>query len=271
MENIAFIIRRFSPEKDKKPYFQVYNVPFEEGKTILDCLHYIKKEIDSTLSFRFSCRMGVCGSCAMLIQGKARLACNTQVVELKSKKITIAPLPNFETIKDLVPDLKSMFEKHKYIKPNIQREDLEEMENPTREYYQSEEELQEYLQFSYCIRCGACMAACPTMATDRKYLGPMPLAQSYRYNNDSRDGASKERHNLVDIPSGIFSCHMGSECSVVCPKGVDPAKAIQLMKREMVFSFLKLLKKKKPCSVYEEKKERKRREGIPEAPPRTVK
>ena len=270
MENIQFIIRRFNPEKDEKPYNQVYIVPFEEGKTVLDCLHYIKKEIDSTLSFRFSCRMGVCGSCAMLINGRARLACNTQVVELKSKKIAIAPLPNFETIRDLVPDLSPMFEKHKNIKPNIQREDYEEMENPTREYYQSEEELQKYLQFSYCIRCGACMSACPTMATDRKYFGPMVLAQAYRYNNDTRDNGSAIRHNIADVPSGIFSCHMGSECSIVCPKGVDPAKAIQLMKREMVFSFLKLLKEKKPCGLYEEKKERKRREGIPEPPAQTV-
>ncbi len=269
-KNITIAIKRFNPEKDQKPYYQFYTIPYEEGMTVLDCLHYIKREIDSTIAWRYSCRMGICGSCAMLINGRASLACNTQVVELKSKKILLAPLPNFITIKDLVPDLTPMFEKHKYIMPNIQREDKEEMENPTAEYYQSEKELEEYLQFAYCIRCGACMASCPTMAMDRKYFGPMVLAQAHRYNKDTRDSGFKKRFDKVDVPSGIFSCHMGSECSVVCPKGVDPAKAIQLMKREMVFSFLKLLKEKKVCGVYKETKKRERREGIPEPPPRTV-
>lgn len=267
---VTFRVRRYNPEKDENPHYQDFQVPVRRGMTILDGLHLIKQTLDSTLAWRYSCRMGVCGSCAMLVNGRAMLACNTQITDISKRMLTIAPLPNFEIIRDLVPDLSSMFAKHQSILPHVHREDKQEMENPTGEYEQSPEELEAYLQFSYCIRCGACMAACPTTATDKEYLGPMPLAQAFRYNNDTRDGGFENRKEVLEKAHGVFRCHFGSECSIVCPKGVDPAKAIQLMKRQLVFDYLKLLKKKKPRGLITGSRTTGRREGIPEAPEYTI-
>ena len=247
--NVTFNIRRFNPEEDKAPRWQQFTVPVEEGMTVLDGLHWIKENQDASLSYRFSCRMGVCGSCAMLINGIPSMACNTQVLHITDKVLTLAPLPNFHVIKDLVPDLMPMLEKHASIMTFLQRKDTEEMENPTWEYMQSVEELDEYFQFTYCMKCGCCMAACPGTATDREYLGPMPLAQAYRWNSDSRDDGEKNREKVVTSPHGVFSCHYAGECSNVCPKGVDPARAIQLMKKELVLGYLRLKAKKESARV----------------------
>jgi succinate dehydrogenase / fumarate reductase iron-sulfur subunit len=267
---ITFHIRKFNPEHDAAPAWKTFSIPLIKGMTVLDGLHTIKQTLDPGLAWRYSCRMGVCGSCAMLINGKPTLACNTQVSAVSEKEICVGPLPNFNTVRDLVPDLTPMFEKHQAVKPFILRKDKDEMDNPSGEYEQTPHELEAYLQFSYCIRCGACMAACPTMATDRNYPGPMPLAQSYRYTSDTRDDGSEERSKAVDRSSGVFSCHFGSECSAACPKGVDPAKAIQLMKRRMVWDYLRLLKRKKPCGVIHGARTTGRRENIPEPPEYTV-
>jgi len=245
--NVLFTIRRFNPEKDKKPYWQKYTVKVNPGMTVLDGLHQIKAEHDFSLAWRYSCRMGVCGSCGMLINGSATLACNTQILDVSDKVVTLAPLPNFNIIRDLVPDLSSMFDKHKKVESHLIRDDEEEMNNPTGEYYQSPQDLLDYLQFTYCIKCGCCMAACPTMATDSEFIGPQPLAQSYRYSNDNRDKGYERRKSVITENHGIFSCHYGGECSAVCPKGVDPARAIQLMKRKLFFDFLKL--KKDSCAA----------------------
>ena len=268
--NIIFYIRRFDPEHDEAPWLQQFTVQVERGMTILDGLHQIKETQDSSLAWRFSCRMGVCGSCAMLINGKPTLACNTQILEVTNQTITLAPLPNFAIIKDLVPDLEPLFEKHRYIHPYIKRKDLEEMANPTGEYFQTPQELERYLQFTYCIKCGACIAACPTMATDRDYLGPIALAQAYRYNTDSRDDGFKARKDMVDVSHGVFNCHYAGECSRVCPKGVDPARAIQLMKRNLVLDYLKLKRHKKPAHALKSS-ERVEQKPKVSAPPFTVK
>jgi succinate dehydrogenase / fumarate reductase iron-sulfur subunit len=180
----------------------------------------------------------------MLINGKPTLACNTQILDLTQTSLTVAPLPNFNVIRDLVPDLVPMFAVHAGVLPYIRRSDTQEMENPTNEYFQTPNQLEEFLQFTYCIKCGACMAACPTMATDRKYPGPMPLTQAYRYNVDSRDDGGKERKDIIAGTHGAFSCHYAGECSNVCPKGVDPARAIQLMKKDLVRDYLNLNRKK---------------------------
>ena len=191
--DIIFYIHRYDPEKDEGAWKKQYTLQVERGMTVLDGLHKIKETQDPSLAFRFSCRMGVCGSCAMLINGKPMLACNTQILDVTEKILTVAPLPNFTIIRDLVPDLVPMFGVHASVQPHIKRSDVMEMENPTGEYFQTPRQLEEFLQFTYCIKCGACMAACPTMATDRKYPGPMPLTQAYRYNVDSRDDGGKDR------------------------------------------------------------------------------
>ncbi|MDK2820796.1 MAG: succinate dehydrogenase / fumarate reductase, iron-sulfur subunit [Clostridia bacterium] len=262
-KTIVFKIQRYAPNQDKEPYFKSYEVPVEQGMTILECLWYIKENLDSTISFRSSCRMGICGSCAMFIQGRPRLACETQTLELKSSTIEIKPLPNYDIIKDLVVDQRNLFRNHKKVKPYIISEKA--TSNPTKEYIQSVAQLEQYLQFNYCLKCGCCLAACPTMATDTNFLGPQALAQAFRYNTDSRDRAGNARFQIVDTFEGIWRCHMAGACSDACPKGVDPAMAIQLLKRHSIFGS------RKEYSDYAGPLPKNRRPDIPDAPAPTVK
>ena len=269
IQNFIFRVRRFNPEKDSAPYYQDFTVPTPPGMVVLDGLWYIKENLDSTLTWRSSCRMGVCGSCGMLLNGKPYLACHTQVKEVAKDVLIVAPLPNFDIVRDLVPDLGIMFDKHRALKPQMLRNDAEEQLEPTEQYWQSPEELTAYLQFAYCIKCGCCMAACPTLATDDVYSGPQPLAQGYRYMIDSRDGGFAERKEILKGEAGPWRCHYAGECSAVCPKGVDPARAIQLMKRELVWDYLRLskLKHRKPNGLLpKENRATERREGIAEPP-----
>jgi len=268
---VVFHIRRYDPDRDGAPTWKSYRVPVTPGMTVLEGLHFVKENLDASLAWRFSCRMGVCGSCAMLINGKAALACNTQIQDVSDKALTLAPLPNYEIVKDLVPDLAPMFEHHKSLKPWLVREDTGEILNPTGEYRQTPEELEAYIQFANCIKCGACLAACPTVATDPGYPGPMALAQCYRFCIDSRDGGLEERRDVLDSAHGLYGCHYAGECSRVCPKGVDPARAIQLMKRELVFSYLKLIRRKGASELLTGPAPgAERRSEIPEPPAFTV-
>jgi succinate dehydrogenase / fumarate reductase iron-sulfur subunit len=238
--------------------------------TVLDGLHAIKETQDATLAYRFSCRMAVCGSCGMLINGRPVLACNTQILEVTDRVLAVASMPNFDIVRDLVPDLGSFFEKHKMVESRLQRPDEDELENPTGEYFQSPEQLLNYLQFSYCIRCALCVCACPTVATDDGYIGPMALAQAHRYNADSRDGGFDSRKEIVASRGGVFSCHYAGECSNVCPKGVDPARAIQLLKRDLVFDYLRLRPCREPTPVLGPPEGVERNPDIPDPPPHTV-
>jgi len=267
--DILVHVRRFDPERDGKPRWQDYTLRAEPGMTVLDGLHRIKETLDPTLSWRYSCRMGVCGSCGMLINGRPRLACNTQIFDVARDRLVLAPMPNYAIVKDLVPDLTPLFEKHVSVHSYIERKDDGEK---AAEFIQTPEELERYLQFSYCIRCGLCMSACPTVASDRNYLGPMPLAQAHRYNGDSRDDGFSERKKIAGSSHGAFRCHYAGECSNVCPKGVDPARAVQLLKRDLVFSYLRLLKRRPRAQLSGgPSADARRRPDIPEAPPYTVK
>ncbi len=246
-KEMIFKVRRYDPERDAKPHFDIFTVPVTRGITVLDALLYIKENLDSTLVFRTSCRMAICGSCGMLINKRPHLACHTQIEELKAKTVTVEPLPNLSVIKDLVVDLSPLFEKHKLVKPYIIRADTSEMDNPTAEFYQSPEELESFLQFTYCVKCGICISACPTSATDKQFLNPQALAQCYRYCADTRDDGEQERLLSVDSENGIWHCHLAGACSDACPKGVDPALAIQLLKRRLVARATNLAKKRKPA------------------------
>ena len=269
-KSVLYRIRRYEPGRDPAPRWQEFTIARAPGMTVLDGLWTIKQTQDATLAWRSSCRMGICGSCGMLINGRARLACNTQVSELGAGIIAVAPLPNFDIIRDLVPDLAPMFDAHAALMPYLIRDDAREQESPTGEFSQSPEELERYLQFSYCIKCGCCMAACPTYATDPVYSGPMPLGQAQRYNADSRDGGFRRRREVLGGERGPWRCHFAGECSRVCPKGVDPAKAIQLMKRDLVWDYIRLRKERCPAEVSPKARMGKRRPDIPEAPPRTI-
>jgi succinate dehydrogenase / fumarate reductase iron-sulfur subunit len=266
---VTFHVRRFDPDVDRAPHWEQYTIDRAPGMTVLDGLWRIKERQAPSLAWRSSCRMGICGSCGMLINGRPRLACNTQVSELRADVVAVAPLPNFGVIKDLVPDLRPMFEAHRGLSPWLLRDDAAEQDDPTLEYWQSSEELDAYLQFSYCIKCGCCMAACPTVATDPQYAGPMPLAQAQRYNADSRDGGFAARREVLSGGQGPWRCHFAGECSQVCPKGVDPAKAIQLMKRQLVADLLRLGRRRTPAPVAPAPHGTPR-EGIAAAPARTI-
>lgn len=246
-----------------------FEIPVSRGMTVLDGLLFIKEHDDSSLAWRSSCRMGICGSCGMVINGRPQLACQAQVLEFKSP-VMLKPLSNFPVIRDLVPDLAEMFEKHRQVKPWIIRGDANELEKPANEYLQSVEEMEKYFQFSYCIKCGLCMSACPTLATDGRYLGPQPLAQALRYMNDSRDEGFAERAPVAFNSSGPWRCHFAGECSQVCPKHVDPALAIQVMKREILLRAFHFKKSKPGAAIAPQITEVKPRPGIPKAPERTV-
>jgi len=268
-KEITYRIRLFDPERDQVPHWESFRIQFVPGMTVLEGLWKIKEVHAPSLAWRASCRMGVCGSCGMLINGSPRLACNTQIAELGADTVAVAPLPNFAIIRDLVPDLQPMFEAHRDLHPYLVRDDGVAGAQHV-ELWQSPHELEQYLQFSYCIKCGCCMAACPTYATDPVYSGPMPLAQAHRYNTDSRDGGFSLRREVLSGGSGPWRCHFAGECSRVCPKGVDPAKAIQLMKRELVVDFLHLRREKCPAGPAHPPEGVTRRDGIADAPARTV-
>lgn len=231
MKQVKFRIQRYNPEQGGSLHFHEFSVPSTRGTTVLDAFIYIKENLDSTLAFRTSCRMSICGSCAVLVNDYPHLACHTQIEEFDTDTITVKPLPNFPIIKDLVVDLSDFFETHRLIKPYIIRSDSGEMAKPTAEYAMSPEELNAFLQFTYCIKCGICVAACPTSATDKKFPGPQALAQCFRYCADPRDDGEAERLATVSGSHGVFHCHFAGACSEVCPKGLDPGLAIQLMKR----------------------------------------
>jgi succinate dehydrogenase / fumarate reductase iron-sulfur subunit len=171
----------------------------------------------------------------MMINGIPRLACYTKVSELEGSTITVEPLANFPHIRDLVTDFSQFFDHHRNMQPYIQNDqaDIKDMTKLT-EFMQSPEDLDRFLQFSYCIKCGLCYSACPTVATDTKFPGPQALAQAYRYFIDNRDTAGKDRLNIVDDRHGIWRCHFAGSCSSVCPKGVDPALGIQLLRGHLL-------------------------------------
>ncbi len=263
-QSLRFKILRYDPEKDRKVHWQEFEVPYNPGMTVLEGLIYVKENLDSTLAFRTSCRMGICGSCGMLINKYPRLACHTQVKDLHSARVTVKPLPNFSIIKDLVTDLKPLFEKHQSVKPYIIRNDAQEMEEPTAEFAQRPEDLDTFEQFSYCVKCGICTAACPTTCRDKHFLGPQALAQAYHYSADNRDAGEPERVRIVDTDHGVWRCHLAGACSEACPKGVDPAMAIQLLRKRLVLQSLGRERKTEASQIVQLPTETKPRVPAPE-------
>lgn len=234
MTDLRLRILRFDPLVDAKPRLAEYSVPRREGMTVLDALLYAKHHVDHSISLRYSCRQASCGSCGMKINGRPRLACYTQVDELGGDVVQAEPMDNFGIIRDLVTDLESFFEKHKSVVPRLVRLDEGEQESPSSEYLMKPEELSRVLQFTYCIKCGLCTSSCPTVGTDSKFPGPQALAQAYRYTADVRDQGGDERLEKLDTLHGVWRCHFAGSCSHVCPKGVDPALGIQLLKKHVM-------------------------------------
>jgi succinate dehydrogenase / fumarate reductase iron-sulfur subunit len=227
--SVILRISRFNSKTDSSPTFAEFKVPVQKWTTVLEAILFVKQNLDHSVAVRYSCRQASCGSCGMQINGKPSLACYTKISELNSNVVTVEPMHNFPIIRDLAVDFKQMFATHKKMKPYIVREDSE-VTPGTKEFLQTPEDVEKYLQFSYCIKCGLCNSACPTMATDASFIGPQGLAQAYRYVADNRDDGKKERLKIIDQSHGIWRCHFAGSCSHVCPKGVDPAMAIQLLR-----------------------------------------
>ncbi len=228
-KSIILRISRSNPQAGTTKSFMEFKVPYEKWTTVLDAILEVKKHFDHSVAVRYSCRQATCGSCGMVINGKPRLACFTKITELNSSVVTVEPMNNFPIIRDLAVNFDRMFSTHKKLKPYIVRDDSE-LTSKTKEFLQTPEEVEKYIQFSSCIKCGLCNSACPTMATDSSFIGPQALAQAYRYIADSRDKGKNERLKIIDEPHGIWRCHFAGSCSMVCPKGVDPAMGIQLLR-----------------------------------------
>jgi len=234
-QNVAklteFRIYRWSPDDNENPRIDTYFVDRDAcGPMILDGLLYIKNYIDQTLALRRSCREGICGSCAMNIDGSNSLACTKGMDEVKYP-IRIYPLPSMPVIKDLVPDLTHFYAQHQVIEPWLQTTSP----MPEKEWLQSREDRQRLNGLYECILCACCQTSCPSYwwNSDR-YLGPAVLLQAYRWIADSRDEARGERLNNLEDPFRLYRCHTIINCAQTCPKGLNPAKAIAEIKSLMI-------------------------------------
>ena len=228
-KSITLRISKFNPKTESNRNFVDFTIPYKKWTTVLDAILAVKENFDHSVGVRYSCRQSSCGSCGMKINGKPALACYTKISELNSNTITVEPMDNFPIIRDLVVSFERMFSAHKKLKPYIISEDSE-ITKDTKEFLQTPEDVEKYLQFSNCIKCGLCNSACPTMATDSSFIGPQALAQAYRYVADNRDKGKNDRLKIIDDSHGIWRCHFAGSWSKVCPKGVDPAMAIQFLR-----------------------------------------
>ncbi len=227
-ETCTLEVFRYHPETDAEPRFQTYQVPFRRDWVVLDALNHIKDQMDGTLTFRWSCRMGVCGSCGMMVNGTPKLTCAAFLRDYYPRTIRVEPLTNFPVIRDLVINFDDFLHKLGEVKAWL----IPQQEKPVEqgEYLQTPEQLARYKQFSMCINCMLCYAACPVYGLQPKFLGPAAIALAQRYNLDSRDAAKNQRAEVVASSEGIWECTLVGECTTVCPKHVDPAGAIQMAK-----------------------------------------
>ena len=236
-EKIVLQVTRYRPEQEAEPTIQEYEVPFSTDWVLLDALNYIKDNMDGSLSYRWSCRMGICGSCGMMVNGEPKLTCETFVSEYAPGPVRIEPLRYFPIIRDLAIDMTDFMGKLKNVKPWIIRKDEKALSEG--EYLQSPEELDRYKQFSMCINCMLCYAACPVYGLDPHFIGPAAIALAQRYNMDSRDQGAQQRLDVLSDHEGVWGCTFVGECTEVCPKNVDPAGAIQQYKVTATMDWFK--------------------------------
>ncbi len=227
-----FKVYRWNPDDKKNPQVDIYEVDLDScGPMVLDGLIKIKNEIDSTLTFRRSCREGVCGSCAMNIDGTNTLACTKAISDVKGD-VKVYPLPHLPVVKDLVPDLTTFYAQYKSIKPWLQSTTPPP---PDRERKQSQAERKKLDGLWECILCASCSTSCPSYWWNGdRYLGPAILLQAYRFLVDSRDEATGERLDHLEDPFRLYRCHTILNCTKTCPKGLNPAKAIAEIKKMLV-------------------------------------
>ena len=236
-QTITLQVARYRPEQDERPTFQRVEVPYRQDWVVLDALNYLKDYVDGTLSYRWSCRMGICGSCGMMVNGVPKLTCAAFLRDYYPGPIRVEPLANFPVERDLVIVLDDFMEKLQAVKPWIIRDDERPLEEG--EYLQTPAQRAAFEQYSMCINCMLCYAACPVYQNEEKFIGPAALALAQRYNLDSRDRGNQQRNEVVWADEGIWDCTFVGECSTVCPKHVDPAGAIQQAKVESTIGWFR--------------------------------
>lgn len=228
-----FRIYRWNPDDGAKPRIDTYYVDRDDcGPMVLDAIIWIKNKVDSTLTFRRSCREGICGSCAMNISGQNTIACTMGIDECNSSgAVKIYPLPHMPVLKDLVPDLTSFFAQHASVEPWLQTQ----TPNPEGEWRQTPEDRTHLDGLYECILCACCTTACPSYWWNGdRFLGPAALLHAYRWLADSRDEMTGERLDHLEDPFRLYRCHTIMNCANACPKGLNPAKAIAEIKKMMV-------------------------------------
>ena len=226
---VTLRIKRYNPEIDIKPLFKEYAVEVESTDRVLDALNTIKWEQDGTLTYRRSCAHGICGSDAMRINGRNRLACKVLMGEL-GQKVTIEPLIGFHVVKDLVVDMDRFFDAYKSIKPYLIADDP-----PVgRERLQSQEDRERFEDTTKCILCAACTTACPVSWTNEEFVGPAAIVNAHRFIFDSRDEGAAQRLQVLNKGSGVWRCRTVFNCTDACPRGIKVTKAIEEVKRALI-------------------------------------
>ncbi len=219
---IELRVLRYDPERDTRPHEQRYQVEADPMDRVLDLLHKVKHDQDGTLTFRRSCAHGVCGSDAMLINGRNRLACKIRVDQLGGKRITVAPLPGLPVMKDLVVDMEDFFAKFRSVQPYL----LTESPPPERERRQSVEDRARYDDTTKCILCAACTSSCPSFWAKPEYVGPAAIVNAHRFIFDTRDDHAEERLEILADRDGVWRCRTIFNCMDACPRGIHITQAI---------------------------------------------
>jgi len=224
---IQLEVLRYNPETDSEPRYQNYSVPCMNEWVVLDALNYVKDNLDPTLSYRWSCHMAVCGSCGMMINGEPKLACKAFIHEY-TDQIRVEPMANFPIERDLVTSVDDFIAKLASVKPYL----IPKSDQPVSagEFKQTPAELKKFKQYTLCINCMLCYAACPQYGLVPEFLGPAAISMAHRYNQDSRDGGRDQRQEVIATDTGVWECSFVGACSEVCPKHVDPAGALQQIK-----------------------------------------
>ena len=230
LRTVTLRIRRFDPEVDPDANWQDFEVPIEKGDRLLDALHQIKWYQDGSLSFRRSCAHGVCGSDAMRINGVNRLACKVLVKDL-GDEILVEPIKGLPVLKDLIVDMEPFFEAFRAIKPFL----ITDGREPTRERLQSAEDRERFDDTTKCIMCAACTTSCPVFWNDDAYFGPQAIVMAHRFIFDSRDDGAEERLEILNDKEGVWRCRTTFNCTDACPRGSEVTKAIQEVKRALIF------------------------------------
>ncbi|MEX1046768.1 MAG: succinate dehydrogenase iron-sulfur subunit [Actinomycetota bacterium] len=227
---ITLKIRRFNPEAGPEPWWDEFTLDMHPFDRLLDALHEVKWHHDGTLALRRSCAHGICGSDAMLINGRNALACKVLVSQL-APKVTVEPIRGLRVLKDLIVDMEPFFEGYKSVLPYL----INDEEPPERERLQTPEEQERYEDTTKCILCAACTTSCPIFWGDEEYVGPAAIVNAHRFIYDSRDEGAPERLKILADKTGVFRCRTTFNCTEACPRGIKVTKAIQEVKRSILF------------------------------------